>query len=221
MIRNFLRRPQSGLEYLADAIRVLGAVSVVVAGIWGTGTDAGILAFVLPALLIPRFIGVRAWFDTIYGATLLVAAWSNVADLYAIVPGWDLAVHFVCTGVLVAVAYLALVDLGVLAEPGPERTPARTPIVMASSLALAVSALWEMVEWFGFTFITDTIVVTYTDTIGDLVAGGLGGVCAGAMLAFVPLRRSDAVVRPAQSGDVDGRRAATARFEPSDRAGAG
>ncbi|MET0812915.1 MAG: hypothetical protein ABWY03_07660, partial [Microbacterium sp.] len=73
MIVNFLRPPRRASEYVADAVRVLGFVSVVVAAIGWTATDAGILAFALPALLIPRFVGVRPWLDTAFGLTVLVA----------------------------------------------------------------------------------------------------------------------------------------------------
>ena len=192
MRRNFLRRPQSAMEYLADAFRVLGAVSVVAAAIWGTVTDAGIIAFALPALLIPRFLGTRAWFDIVFQVTVLVAAWSNVLDLYTTVPWWDLLIHFVCTGMVAAALYLLLVEWRVVDDAQDAQSSNRTPIVLGTALGLAVSALWEMVEWFGYAFITDDIFVAYADTIGDMAVGGLGGACAGMLLAFVRLRRPDA-----------------------------
>jgi hypothetical protein len=39
--------------------------------------------------------------------------------------------------------------------------------------------LWELVELVGHTYIDSTIFVGYTDTIGDLAAGGLGSLLAG------------------------------------------
>jgi len=190
--RNFLHPPSSVLEYVADAVRVLGVASVLVLAIWGTATDAGVLAFTLPALLLPRFLGARAGFDVAFGVTVLIAAWSNVLDVYTTLPWWDLLVHFLCTGVIVVAAYLTLAQAAVVADPRRPGSLARTPLVLASALGLAVSALWEMVEWFGYTFITDDIFVAYADTIGDMAVGGLGGVCAGIVLAFVRLRRPDA-----------------------------
>lgn len=187
MRRNFLHPPSSVLEYLADAVRVLGVASVLVLAIWGTGTDAGILAFTLPALLLPRFLGARAGFDIMFGVSVLIAAWSNVLDVYTTVPWWDLVAHFVCTGVIVVAAYLTLAQVKVVADPRRAGSSARTPLVLASALGLAVSALWEMVEWFGYTFISDDIFVAYADTIGDMVVGGLGGVVAGIVTVSVPL----------------------------------
>jgi hypothetical protein len=192
MRRNFLRPPGTPGEYAADLVRVLGLVSVLAVAVWGTPTHVGVLALSLPALLVPRFLGVRAWFDIFYGITVLVAAWSNVLDLYTTVVGWDLLIHFVCTGVIAVVAYLGLADLRVAAPPRAPDTPRRAPVVLAVVLGLAVSAVWEMVEWVGWAFITDDIFVAYSDTIGDMAVGGLGAVCAGVLLASASLREPEA-----------------------------
>ncbi|SBS74932.1 hypothetical protein [uncultured Microbacterium sp.] len=186
MIENFLRRPRGVAETIADAVRVAGAVSILIAAIWWSGTDAGILALALPALLVPRFVGVRPWFDITYGIAVLVASWSNVLDLYRSIAGWDLVVHTVCTGLIAAIAYLALVRWGVTPPP-PAARPAA--VIFTASLGLAASAVWEMLEWIGKTFVTAEIFVTYTDTIGDMAVGGLGSVAAGFLVARVPLLR--------------------------------
>jgi hypothetical protein len=177
------------MEWTADALRVLGLVGVVAAFVWFTPTDAGVLAAALPALVVPRFLGVRAGFDVAFGVTVLVAAWSNVFDLYRTVPGWDILLHVVCTGLLAATLYVALARLEVVPAALAEGTRRRTPIVLVTSLALALSVLWEVVEWAGKTFVTDEIFVTYADTIGDLVAGGAGGLLAGLLVARVRLER--------------------------------
>ncbi|MCR2763617.1 hypothetical protein NQ152_08860 [Microbacterium sp. zg.B48] len=191
MRRNFLRLPQGVAEVAADLVRVVGLVSVVVAAIWFSPTDAGILALALPALLVPRFVGVRAAFDIGYGVIVLIAAWSNVIDLYRTVPGWDLLVHFLCTGVIAAVAYLALGRWGIVAAPGSASFAARSPLVLVPALGLAVSALWEMIEWVGYTFVSDDIFVAYTDTIGDMAVGGLGALATAVLVAYVRLARAD------------------------------
>jgi hypothetical protein len=187
VIENFLRRPQNAAEWFADGIRVLGVVSVVVAGIGWSPVDAGILAFVLPALLLPRLLGAEAWFDICCGAVILVAAWSNVVGLYDAVAWWDLLVHFLCTAVIAAMLYLLLAMLRVVPPPPAAPGTARTPILLVTCLGLALSSLWEMVEWFGHTFISAEIYVSYQDTIGDMALGGLGALAAGMVVAFVPL----------------------------------
>jgi hypothetical protein len=189
VIENFLRRPQVPAEWFADVLRALGVISVMVAGLGWSLVDAGILAFVLPALLLPRFLGMRAWFDICCGAVILVAAWSNVLGLYDAVGWWDLLVHFLCTGVIAAMAYLMLAKLRVVPLPRAAAGAARTPILLVTCLGLALSSVWEIVEWFGHTFISSEIYVGYQDTIGDMVLGGLGALAAALVVAFVPLLR--------------------------------
>lgn len=190
MKEDFLRRPRTLGEYTADALRLIGLLSVVAAAVWSVPTDAGILALALPALMVPRAMGMRSGFDIAVCATVLVAAGSNVLDLYRTVAGWDLVVHFVCTGVLAAVGYLILARCGVVARQDAAAFTRRAAVVLTATLGLAVSAVWEMIEWAGRTFVTAEIFVTYEDTIGDMAMGGLGGLVAGVLVAFVRLERS-------------------------------
>ena len=189
--RSFLRRPSSPGDYLADGVRVAGLLSVVAAFIWWDVTDAGVLALALPALLVPRLAWVLPWFDIVYGITVLAAAWSNVLDLYRTIAGWDLLLHFVCTGVIAAMAYLVLARLNVVTAPRSASFLRRTPLVVVTALGLAASALWEMIEWLGYTFVSGDIFVGYNDTIGDMAVGGLGAVLAGVLVAFVRLERDE------------------------------
>ncbi|WP_270366020.1 hypothetical protein [Microbacterium algeriense] len=189
MKEDFLRRPRTVAEYGADAIRVIGVLSVLVAAIWSTPTDAGILALATPALMLPRALGMRGGVDLAIGVTVLVAAASNVFDLYRSVPGWDLVVHFVCTGAIAATGYLVLARLRIVPAQDSPEFRRRMPVVLCTILGLAVSAVWEMIEWAGRTFVTDEIFVTYEDTIGDMALGGLGALAAGVLVASVRLER--------------------------------
>ncbi len=189
MIENFVRRPQRASEVFADALRIAGGVSVIVAAMWWTATDAGVLAFMLPGLLLPRFLGVRSSFDIAYCTILLVAAWSNVFDLYTSVAYWDLLVHFACTGVLAAALYLLLARLGIVIDPDSDDLTTAGVVILTSTLGLAAGALWEMVEWVGHAFISEDIFVSYDDTIADLVFGLIGAIVAGFAVAFVRLTR--------------------------------
>lgn len=189
MKEDFLRPPRSLAEWSADSLRVLGIVGVGVALIWLAPTDAGIAALALPALMLPRVLGLRGGFDLAVCATVLVAAWSNIFDLYRTIPGWDLVVHLICTGILTIVAALILTRAEVVTMTRDHRARPRTPLVLAPLLALALSAMWEMVEWLGWAYLSDEIFVTYQDTIGDMVFGGLGGIAAGVILATSSLTR--------------------------------
>lgn len=205
MKEDFLRPPRTLAEWTADALRLIGVLGVVAAAIWLQPTDAGIAALALPALMLPRMLGLRAWFDVTACLIVLAAAWSNVFDLYTSVPGWDLLLHFACTGVLAVVAALVLSRTGVVTVTRDAGAPARAPLVLLPIIALAISALWEMIEWLGKTYVSDKIFVTYQDTIGDMVFGGLGGIAAGAVLAVVGLERVRANAAPPRSHAQDRR----------------
>lgn len=194
MKHDFLRPPATLGDWLADVLRVIGVLGVIAAAIWLKPTDAGIAALALPALMLPRMLGLAAWFDVTACATVLVAAWSNVFDLYRTVTGWDLVLHFLCTAVLAVIAAVILTRTGIVPlvaavdGSGPPLRR-RTPVVLVPLVALAISAVWEMIEWLGWRYLSDEIFVTYQDTIGDMVMGGLGGVAAGVLLALVPVGR--------------------------------
>lgn len=207
MVDRFLRPPRGPAELTADALRVLAGVGVVVAAVFLGPTDAGVLAFVLPGLLLPRLLGVRPGFDLAYSAVLLVAGWSNVLDLYTSVAWWDVVVHLTCTAVIAVMVYLLLAEFDIVphpararpaparparARPAPARPAPATAVVLTATIGLAVSALWEMVEWFGHAFISSEIFVEYDDTIGDMAVGGLGAVMAGVVLQRVRLLRRSA-----------------------------
>lgn len=187
MIDNFLRRPQTPTEWAADGIRIVGILSVLIAFAWWTPTDAGILALALPALMVPRFVGARSGFDLAYGIVVTIAAWSNVLDLYRSVAGWDLAMHFAATGLIAAMAYLALRRWRVVPAAGALD---RVPIVLVTAIGLAVCVIWEVIEWAGKTFVTSEIFVTYQDTIGDMIVGGMGSLVASVAVARVRLERT-------------------------------
>lgn len=193
MIENFLRRPRTAAEIVADGVRAFGLLSVFIAAVWFDLTDAGVLAFALPGLMIPRFVGVRAGVDIGFCLTLLVAAWSNVFDLYTRIAWWDLAVHLVCTAAIAGMVYLCLRRWGIVTSSG--RSAAFGAVLITTMLGLALSALWEMVEWIGHAYISDDIFVAYDDTISDMAVGGLGALLAGFVVSSVRLLRTDAVER--------------------------
>lgn len=185
------RAPRRTGEWVADGLRLFAVMSVIAGAVWWSAMAAGILALTLPALVLPRWLRVRASFDIVFCAVVLAAAWSNVLDLYTAVSWWDLVMHFTCTGAVAAIVYLALARLAVVPDPGASDSRSRSPIVLVAAIGLAVSALWEMAEWVGATFVSEEIFVTYQDTIGDMAVGGLGALCAGLVVARVRLLRAD------------------------------
>lgn len=187
MYANLQRPPRRVTDWLADLVRAVAIVVVIVFLFTLPFTDFAVLSMSLPAVMLSRMIGLRSGLDLITCVTVFVAAGSNVIDLYRAWTGWDLVVHLACTGVLAAVALVLLEDARVIAPTGRRRTP----IVLATITGLALSAVWEMVEWFGYRFITDAIFVTYDDTIGDMMAGGAGALVAGVLASRFRLTRTD------------------------------
>ncbi len=190
MYANLKRPPRTMTEWMADALRAVAILTVLVSAFTLPATDTAVLSMALPAVMLSRMLGLRSGLDLVTCVTVFVAAGSNVLDLYRAWTGWDLVVHAVCTGILAAVTLVVLDDAGVVARTGRRRTP----IVVAGMVGLALSAVWEMVEWFGYRFITDSIFVTYDDTIGDMAAGGIGAVVVGILASRIPLTRGDRAV---------------------------
>ena len=169
------RRPA---EVLADAVRVLAGVSVVVALLRGGAVDAALFFMVLGGTVIPRLLRVvPPGLDAAFGAGLLVAAWSGSLGLYEQIGWLDLAVHGATTALAAAVGYLAMVRAGWLVHP--RETPAMGVVVVTVLLGLSLSVLWEQAEYLGATYLDPTIYVAYVDTIGDMTLGGLGSAVAG------------------------------------------
>lgn len=207
----FLRRPHGTLEYVADAVRVVAALSVVVVGVgWGV-VEIAVLMLALLGTLVPRMLGLRASVDLMVGVAVLGAAWSSVFELYTRIAGYDTVVHFALNGLLAAVVVVLAQRAGwVVSVSGPGRGGAGRSarvgsVVLTVAFGLAVGTLWEMGEWAGHTLVDSAIFVDYDDTIGDLAAGGLGSLLVGLALPFVvggDVR--ERVARASSSGVVGG-----------------
>lgn len=191
MIENFLRRPQGFLEITADVIRSLAVLSAVLAVVFFEPTDTGIIAFALPGFVAPRFLGFRAGIDMIFVGALAIAAWSNVIDLYTSIDWWDVPVHLAVNGLIACGIYLLLARAKIVPDPRSPEFTRLAGIVLVTAIGLAISALWEMIEWFGREFISDQIYIGYDDTIGDMAIAGLGSLLAGLVVACVPLLRPE------------------------------
>lgn len=167
-----------------DLVRAAALVSLLVAPFVLGGLGAALFLLVLGGTMVPRALGIPAALDVPYSASLLLAAWAAQLSWYEAVPWLDLPVHAACTGLIAAVAYLALArwDLapGAGADPGARRRVAA--VVTTTGLGALVAILWEIGEWAGYTYLDDRIGVGYTDTIGDLAWAVGGAVLAGALV---------------------------------------
>lgn len=186
------RVPRLLLRGPGGAVRVLGLLSAAVALLLRGPVDAALLALVLAGLVVPVAAGIGPRLDAAYGLGLLAAAWSGALDLYETVAWLDLVMHLVVTGLVAAVAHVAVARwTGAVADPGTlvgGRARAGS-VAVTAALGLALSVLWEVGEYLGHTYLDPSIHVAYRDTVGDLVMGGLGSAAAGVALVLGPRRR--------------------------------
>lgn len=179
MIETFLRAPRGPAELAADGVRVVGVLSIVIAFVGWSTVDVAVFALGLLGLVIPRFLGIRPALDAAFGISVLVAAWSALLNLYEAISYWDTVVHFALNGLTAAVIYVLAIRLGIVPDPATSTVRLRSIVILTTAFGLAAGVIWELAEWVGNTYIDDTIFVGYTDTIGDLAAGGLGSLLAG------------------------------------------
>ena len=192
MVENFLRPPQGFGDWVAESLRLAALLSVVLAAIFLQWTDAAILAFALPGVVAPRFLGMRLWADVLFSSTVLIAAASNVFELYTRISWWDIVVHFACTGIVAAGCYILLAALHIVPDPRSREFTPRIGLVLTTTVGLALCALWEIAEWLGYLYISDEIYIAYVDTIVDMIFGGLGSLAVGFAVAYLPLYRTTA-----------------------------
>lgn len=181
---------------VADVVRGLTLVSLVVATIGWGGTAFPVMALCLLGVVVPRMLGLRPAFDVLVCVLVLVAGWSSVLEWYTSVFLWDKLVHVLLTGLLAAVAYVLGSDVRAVPAPHSERPV--VVAVLALCAGLAIGAAWEMGEWLGHNFVDSAIYVGYDDTIGDLAADGFGGLLAGFGLPWLAAERT--VVHPTRRG---------------------
>jgi hypothetical protein len=209
LLRNLLRRPHGPGELIADALRVISVVSIIVGAIGWGAKGASSFAVVSVAMLLPRALAVRPGFDIAYGVIALVSTWSSVTDLYGVVRWWDLPMHFLMTGLAAAICYVLLVRLRLVEDAAALPRPLLAYAVIGTTIGAALSAFWEMFEWFTTTFLDPATVLGYADTVSDMVMGTLGGLVAGLLMPVLaarpdsPAPATDAGA-PARGTDADG-----------------
>ena len=191
------RRANGPAEITADVIRLIGALCIPIAAI-GWGPLGGVsLAFATGGMVVPRALRVRPGLDIAFGIVTLIAVWSSVTDLYVTVKWWDLPVHAVLNGLVAAIGYLLLVHFRIVAEADTLPRPVASAAIVTTALGLSFGVFWEMFEWFGKNFIDGDIYVGYTDSIGDLLWGGIGSLAAGLAMPIL-------AARPQRAGSAPG-----------------
>jgi len=195
MMSTLLRAPHGPAEVIADLVRLLGVLSIVIAGIgWGPLSGLSFVG-VVAAMLAPRILQVRASFDITFGLAILLSTWSSVLGVYITTKWWDLPMHFLTNGICAALLFVLLVRLEVLADPATLPHPTLYAAVVTTALGMSIGVFWEFFEWFGHNFIDGEIFVGYDDSLGDLLVGAIGSLFAGLSMRYLMARPRE-VSRP-------------------------
>ena len=153
-------------------------------------------AFAVPFIWLTMFRGHRTgrpfpyMVDLLFTSPFLIDVAGNALDLYDTIEWWDDLNHFVNWALLTAAVTIPLrwTMLGMWACVG-----------LAVGFA-AVSAIgWELGEYVTFIRFSDELSTAYTDTLGDLALGTLGG-AIGAMLVMLAARPRPNQIGPAATG---------------------
>ncbi|MCM3662256.1 hypothetical protein M3148_14830 [Georgenia satyanarayanai] len=162
----------------AQAVAVAAVLSVP-AAVAVDPVAAAVALLVLGGVTLARVLVLPATLQALLGAALIAAGWASAVGLYETVPWVDVPAHLLVNGLIAAALGIVLLRGGLLADPATRAGRAGIALTTAS-VGVALGVLWEIAEWAGYTFVDESVYVSYGDTIGDLIAGGLG--CAGAGL---------------------------------------
>lgn len=148
-----------------------GAVNLAVAGV---------------AVLVARVVNLPRLYDLCFVLAMVLTGWGEALGLYDALPWYDNLVHFLVPLLGAPVVYIAMARLDVLPDPKDE-THGRHYVgifVVTLAFGLAIGAVWEIVEWSSDRILGSQLSLGNADTIGDLVADGLGAL-VGAVLLVV------------------------------------
>jgi len=115
--------------------------------------------------------------DILLGLPFLIDVAGNAANLYDSVEWWDDANHLVNWALLTA-------GVGLLLRHGDWSWRVRA--ALAFGFACASAVLWELAEYVTFVPNSPEAATAYSDTLGDLALGLLGGLIAALVTAASP-----------------------------------
>ncbi len=194
-VRIWSGRMRAEALYVGATLASAGSgVAVLLRGRWEPA-----IRFLLIAVLVVlarREGSVPKRFAGAFGLFALFAGWARGERWFEPGGKLDIPVHFLTVGSTAAVVYFLLAGWSVL--PDLRREQARwgraAPVLWVTMIGATVAVVWEFYEWSIDQFAPASVIVGYTDTIGDLLMGILGSACAG-WLVTVWARRA----RPGQS----------------------
>jgi hypothetical protein len=188
-------RVSSGVFLAAVVAAVLSAVAMGVVGRWEAVLRFAVVAGIM---LLARRARVPVGFAAAFAVLILLAMWGSVQHWYRAPGEVDSLVHFLTPGSLAAVCYFLLVEARLLpdARDSSLRTRSWAPIVWVATTGTTAAVVWEYYEWAVEQLNPEGMIVGYTDTVIDILAGMAGSVVAGALVVWWAKRSRTAGAGP-------------------------
>jgi hypothetical protein len=151
-----------------------------------TGDVKGMVNLIVAAIgvLVARAADLPRLYDLAFCIAMVFTGWGEALGLYDKVSWYDNVVHFSVPMLSAPVAYIGLARLEVVPDPRDDTGLHRGTGIFAVTLALglAIGALWEILEWTSDNTLGSRLQLSNDDTVGDLIADGLGSVAGAGLL---------------------------------------
>jgi uncharacterized membrane protein HdeD (DUF308 family)/uncharacterized membrane protein YjdF len=172
-----------------DLLRIGFIAGTIAFALMGRSTAVGLTAACV-LLLVARIIDLPRRFDLGLIVAMTLIAWGTALTLYGDYYVYDNIVHSLSPFFYAPVIYIALVRLGVLADPEETRSVRNHVGVFVSTLAIgmAVGAGYEVIEWLSDSLLGTHFVQSIDDTGSDLLEDTLGSLAGAAFLAVWSIR---------------------------------
>lgn len=135
------------VDRVADALRLVAALSIVVAGLLYGWSGALVFIVVSAVVWVPRIAALPRPVGLSIGITWLVAGWANATHLYVTDPWVDIPIHATTPGASAAAVYLLLVRVQLIPELTDRQVRRRALVLITFALGATIAVLWEFYEW--------------------------------------------------------------------------
>lgn len=173
-----------GIVVFATAViaSLVSAAALFSIGRWEDGVRFTVVTL---AMLAPLVGEVPVPFFSAFAAFVLFATWAAVQHWYEAINRLDVVVHVLTPGSLAAVLYFVLASHRLQPDPSEaERGNPRAVVLAVTLVGTGVAVVWELYEWVMEQVSPQYMRVGYSDTVGDLLAGMVGSMLAGAFILW-------------------------------------
>ena len=167
-----------------DVLRLTLAAGALAFALGGDGRGARILAIAAVAAWLVRPVALPRLYDLSVVLAISLQGWGEALRLYDEIVWFDNVVHFTVPLLGSPVVYIVLARLDVVPDPRDE-THIRHYVgifILTLALGLAIGGVWEMIEYGSDNVLGSELQLSNADTVGDLMADGLGALCGAALL---------------------------------------